>query len=310
MPTVARAYTPAELRAVAEQLAQTYADAERRILKSLAEGNITEWKAAFQKQQLAQIRGILATLEAESRAWIDFHLPTLYQNGMRVTDGHLAPGGLSRAAHPGLVTPMDLGLARMHTEAISIIGENAALRLGEANNYVAQRIEDIVARARRIAKMQGTDLAATMGEQLAIRDASLEALQAAFAEGQTAEQAAKTFLKDLRKRGITSFVDKAGKAWDMESYSRMVARTVSQEAQRHGTQNRMLEAGYDLVKVSTHAAACELCIPWENEILSITGETKGYATIGEATAAGLFHPNCAHSVLPYVSEAGRLSKKN
>jgi hypothetical protein len=49
------------------------------------------------------------------------------------------------------------------------------------------------------------------------------------------------------------------------------------------------------VKVSTHRGACELCQPWQGKILSITGKTKGYPTLEEAKAAGLFHPRCRHA---------------
>ena len=35
--------------------------------------------------------------------------------------------------------------------------------------------------------------------------------------------------------------------------------------------------------------------PWQGKVLSITGKTKGYPTLEEAKAAGLFHPNCRHA---------------
>jgi hypothetical protein len=72
----------------------------------------------------------------------------------------------------------------------------------------------------------------------------------------------------------------------------MVARTTTMEAHLQGTANRLVEQGHDLVKVSTHRGACELCQPWQGKILSITGKTEGYPTLEEAKAAGLFHPNC------------------
>jgi len=64
------------------------------------------------------------------------------------------------------------------------------------------------------------------------------------------------------------------------------------QAHLEGTANRLVEQGHDLVKVSTHRGACELCQPWQGKVLSITGKTKGYRTLEEAKAAGLFHPNC------------------
>jgi len=72
----------------------------------------------------------------------------------------------------------------------------------------------------------------------------------------------------------------------------MVARTTTMEAHLQGTANRLAEQGHDLIKVSTHRGACPLCEPWQGKILSITGKTKGYPTLEEAKADGLFHPNC------------------
>jgi len=72
------------------------------------------------------------------------------------------------------------------------------------------------------------------------------------------------------------------------------------EAHLQGTANRLVEQGHDLVKVSTHRGACELCQPWQGKILSITGKTKGYPTLEEAKAAKLFHPRCRHAYGLYI----------
>ncbi|HUT19891.1 MAG TPA: phage minor capsid protein [Anaerolineae bacterium] len=302
-----RPYTPKELEQIATQLSQLYAQAERAILSILDRGDITSWNRAFKRQQLSQIRAVLAQLNGHTTQWARYHLPTLYQHGMRISDGHLMPGGLSKLAHPGEVTPMDLGMTRMHQRAIGVLAENTATQLGEANSFCAQRIEDMIARAQRIAKVAGRDTARTsvlsssMAEQLAIRDTSLGAMQQAFAQGQTSKQAAKAFNAKLRQQGITSFTDKAGKRWNMQTYSDMIARTVSQESQRHGSQNRLIERGYDLVEISSHANACDLCEPWQGEIVSLSGDDTAHASMADAVAEGLFHPNCGHAVEPYVT---------
>jgi hypothetical protein len=72
------------------------------------------------------------------------------------------------------------------------------------------------------------------------------------------------------------------------------------EAHLQGTANRLVEQGHDLVKISTHIGACPLCEPWQGKVLSITGKTKGYPTLEEAKAAGLFHPNCRHAYGLYI----------
>jgi hypothetical protein len=300
--TVARVrpYARAELHAIAEELTASYRAAERTILEELAKGALSDWGTAFRQQQLSQIHAVLEGLNDTTREWAQHYMPTIYQHGLDIVDGHLTPGGLSVAAHPGEVIPMDLGMTRMHREAIATLVENVATALGAANSYCGQRLEDIMARAERMVRIGAKGAEEALAEQLAIRDASLQALTKAFAQGQTAKQAKKQMLAELDERGITSFVDKAGKEWDLERYAEMVARTVSQEAQRHAVQNRMLERGYDLIQVSEHGGACEKCRPWEGKVLSLTGKTEGYPTVDAAFGAGLFHPDCGHAEVPYV----------
>lgn len=297
-----RPYTDAELKAIATELSSAYGAAERSLLEIMAQGNITSWREAFSAQQVQQIQTISADLTQTSNNWLNQRTPELYRRGMWVTDGKLDPGGLSKAANPGVWQPMDLGMTRMHTEAIGILSENAALSLGEANSYCAQRLQDMIARAQRIARVAQVPQATAMLGQMQIRDASLRTMQQAFSQGQTVKEAERRFLAELNSRGITSFVDKAGREWNMQSYSEMVARTVSQEAQRHGTQNRCIERGVDLVEVTDHHRECPLCRPWEGRILSLQGLTEGYPTVTDATEAGLFHPNCAHAVVPHIPD--------
>lgn len=326
--------SPEQLHAIAGQLANSYADAERRLVALLSRGDITSWRRAFTIQQLSQVRSIMDTLASNTDAFARYWVPTLYEHGLSIADGYLmqpqwvevykdlraqgighmeavgqinrlsgdtAPGGRSVAAHPGQVTPMDLRFTRVHDDAIAQLAENIVRPLGEARNYAAQRIEDMVARAQRL----GND-AAAWGKQAGIRDASLKTLQKAYQDGLTQKQAAKLFRKDLESRGITSFVDKAGKSWDMKRYTEMVTNTVCQECERAALTNRLMESGHDLVKITDHAEECARCQPWEGKVLSLTGDTDGYPTMNEALDAGLFHPNCSHAAVPYIADVERL----
>jgi len=191
----------------------------------------------------------------------------------------------------------------MHDEAVRILTENSALRLGEANSYCAQHIESMVKRTQFLGQLAevSTPQGMISGMQLGIRDASLDAMQQAFAQGKTLRQASDAFEAELRKRGITEFVDASGRQWDMEDYCGMVTNTVAQEAQRHGTMNRMYEAEEDLVEIIGGGSdTCDRCAPYEGEILSITGKTPGYPTVESARIAGLFHPRCTHTAIPYI----------
>jgi len=337
MPQAGRAYVPAALvplspaqeEAIARQLVSVYAEAESRIIALLGKGDITSWRRAFAQQQLAQVHGLMEALGKATEEYARYWMPTLYDHGLSIADGYLmqpewvepylrlrqqgmdhmsavgeinrlsgqtGPGGLSVAAHPGQITPMDLRFTSVHTDSIQQLAENLVRPLGEARNYAAQRIEDMVARARRLGNN-----AAAWGRQLTIRNTALESLQRSYLLGATPRQAAKAFRADLKSHGIESFVDKAGRRWNMRVYTDMVVNTMVAECDQAAITNRLMERGHDLVRVTDNAEECERCRPWEGTILSLTGKTEGYNTVNEALDAGLRHPRCHHHLLPYIS---------
>lgn len=103
-------------------------------------------------------------------------------------------------------------------------------------------------------------------------------------------------LKVLKENGVTFFFDKAGRKWKIENYVKMRTMTETVQAQRVAFFTRGVQYGVDLVRIkhlNIHPT-CQLCAPFENKILSITGNTSGYMTIQEASLQGLFHPNCDH----------------
>ena len=258
-------YTPEQLAEIGKQLGSTYRDGEARILRILARGDITSWNRAFKEQQLAQIRQVLDQLPQEAANWAQLHIPAMYQEGMRVAAQRL-PGG------------MDLGMTKLHQDAVRILGENMALRLGDATDRVGRTVDDV------------------------FRKVGMANIQQAFVGGETRAAASKAIVADLQKQGMTSFVDRAGRSWDLGTYAEMVARTTSREATQTGTVNKGLQEGTDLFQIDSYGGACDDCARWEGEIVSATGSTPGYPTLDEAEADGFGHPNCGHTLMPYVSD--------
>jgi len=117
--------------------------------------------------------------------------------------------------------------------------------------------------------------------------------------GTRLEGAQKT-LNQLANKGITGFVDKGGRNWNLSSYVEMATRTATGRARIDGNINRFATNGEDLVIVSGHYESCPICDPWEARILSISGKNPDYASVQDAKNAGLFHPNCTHNLTLYV----------
>jgi hypothetical protein len=101
----------------------------------------------------------------------------------------------------------------------------------------------------------------------------------------------------------------------MATYSEMAVRTATQRAYNAAHQQRMLALGIQYFTVPHDGHPCPLCRPWEGAVLSTsrTGTVVARrrrqdrpvaftvkATVAEATAAGLFHPNCRHTLQAYL----------
>lgn len=85
----------------------------------------------------------------------------------------------------------------------------------------------------------------------------------------------------------------------VKSYAEMLARTMTAITYREAAQKAILDKFGnlgDLVEImgDSDYDECQECKQYEHQILSLTGQTKGYTTIDEAKKQGLFHPNCIH----------------
>jgi hypothetical protein len=85
--------------------------------------------------------------------------------------------------------------------------------------------------------------------------------------GATLKTAVQTSLSKFANRGVTGFVDKAGRNWSLQAYSEMACRSNYVQANLAGTQDRMSELGINTVIVSYHPGASDLCLPYEGKIL-------------------------------------------
>ncbi|MDI9885323.1 capsid protein [Streptomyces sp. HNM0645] len=143
--------------------------------------------------------------------------------------------------------------------------------------------------------------------------------------GLTRRQASQRALDQFAQRGVTGFVDRAGRSWELAAYAEMAVRSVTARAAIEGHVDALAEIRVGLVIVSDAPLECPLCRPWEGEILTLgaqagphtiraehavqpTGLLARRRTVAvhvagslvEARAAGLFHPNCRHSLAAYL----------
>jgi hypothetical protein len=173
------------------------------------------------------------------------------------------------------------------------------------------------------AQMIATDLQSSL-DAVALRitrfadDAYRAATAAAATEqvlGATPAEAQAQAWRELTAKGVTGFVDRAGKRWNLSSYVEMAVRTAAMRAYNASHQARLLAMGVTYFTVSDSARPCPACMPWQGKVLGAGGASqvttwaadrdehvtlRVAATVVEATEAGLFHPNCKHTLVAYL----------
>jgi hypothetical protein len=116
----------------------------------------------------------------------------------------------------------------------------------------------------------------------------------------TRQQAAQSSLDKLASKGITGFVDKAGRNWDMDSYCEMAIRGGVVQSSVDGHLSKLVENNQDLVIISISPEPCPICNDYESQIFSISGKSSEYPALDDAISDGLFHSGCTHRTSLYI----------
>ncbi|MFF1790758.1 phage minor capsid protein [Kitasatospora sp. NPDC058243] len=286
--------SPADGEDFAREVGALYQDAEagllERLARALADGiGLPNW-AERKLRAIGNLRTAVAettsALRRDADGAIRHAVQQAYQRGDQAAVADLMlPEGLRAAAL------RDLPNAR----AVDRLANAAVVEQGPVYQRILRVVPD--AYRRIVARVSGSVLLGT----------------------QTRQQVAQRALDQFADRGITGFVDRSGRAWDMASYAEMATRSVTGRAAVQGHTDRLEAMGQRLVIVSDAPLECPLCRPWEGAILSLSGNpgdrtaTMPHATrdghpvrvdiagsLEEARAAGLMHPNCRHSISLYL----------
>lgn len=213
-------------------------------------------------------------------------------------------------------------------------GDAALAELGRLSGATPQdlyRLRQAVPGAGAINRLMYSAVSTLRGTHLRILRWSLDTYRAAVGANSagvllgthTRLRAAQVAWEDLITRGITGFVDRSGRRWELASYVEMAMRSTTAQAAVEGHLDRLGDAGIDLVIVSNAPQECKKCRPWEGAILSRNGGGAGvvyveHATqdrtipvyvagsVNDAVRAGLMHPNCRHSLSAYMPGVTKL----
>lgn len=240
-----------------------------KMLRSLIAGAVRRGAlgtAEQRRKQLAAVKRALADLERRTAGLAAVSVLGGYRVGAQFADLS------AEAALPASVTDRILepefagGANRQAMQAMQLATER---KLGAAIVQVGRSAEDV------------------------FRRVGLEEVTLGVGAGLERRETSRRIVDKFAGEGIGAFVDRGGRTWKLDTYARMVARTVQREAASLGTLDRMSQVGLDLVKVSDHNTKTAICKEFEGKVFSISGKTRGYKKLKRPAP---FHPNCKHVI--------------
>ncbi len=249
----------AELNELIDAMAADYvkaqADLADKAAKAVASGRLGEFRYRQTRQQEA--RRILQRVNRLT----PLRARRVVKQSVRL--------GTRTARKSGIIYEQDSSFSRVEKTAINTLTDNLTHRLNDAVNTVGRRVEDVYRR-------EGLRLAALQ-----------------LSQEKPLDEATDTLVSRLRKQGVTSFVDKGGREWKLDTYAEMVIRTVSSEAVFTGTQTSIIGRNFDLVTVNKVRDPCPKCEPYDGNTYSLSGRSKKYPKLGIVFP---IHPNCRHFI--------------
>lgn len=143
------------------------------------------------------------------------------------------------------------------------------------------------------------------------RKAALTSVARQEAAGKSWTTASAKMSQQLKRQGITAFVDKAGRHWSITDYGNMAVRTTARQAEVAAVLSSRED---DLWKISSVGSTCPVCAPLEGRVYSKSGLDPRFPPLslafGKVDPNGPddlsntylnIHPNCLHALVPYTT---------
>lgn len=284
-------FKPSQFDRVADEILAIYQQMEEEILEQMSK-DLTSQAMKYQEMKFDEmekhkkmILRIIDQYNKDGAKVLKRMSIRAYLIGIMGADSDLADLGFGNGG-----SGIDLSTSTSYTDDVKLMGNFGSLHVSAINALASEYAGAI----------QGMLVQVARRENDIFQKVIKEVMGSAITGMTTRVQATQKALDKFASNGIGGFVDKAGRVWDIGSYAQMATRTGLVHASVQGHITRLQERGKDLVIVSSHSRACDLCRPWQRKILSLSGKDERYPSLSQAISAGLYHPNCGHSLSAYI----------
>lgn len=109
--------------------------------------------------------------------------------------------------------------------------------------------------------------------------------------------------RSLAKDGMTAFYYESGRRISLEAAVRLNIRTGVAQTCAKIQEQRLQEAGCELVQTTAHLGARPSHVPWQGKVFMMNGRSEKYGNLeeetGYGTVTGLCGANCRHNFFPF-----------
>ncbi len=272
------AMSPEQMTFLAEKVREVYLELEYDILKMIAKKTNQGIDAPdWQQRKLSQIQEMLREINE------------------RIAEAEIASAKITQDV---IEQSFIAGIKSAESDYIQAYGSLATFLSTNMNEINNVAITNLIAETNGLLKGMNAQILRKANDSY--RQIIANTSSKVIAGTITKRQAIKESLDQFANQGISGFVDRAGRNWNLASYSDMAVRTAVGRASMAGHESRITQLGEDLLIVSYHPHSCKVCDSYEGKVLSISGVSPKYQSLAQAKSNGLFHANCGHVATMYV----------
>lgn len=254
---------------------------ERQIVNEITRKRAAGYVDYAETAALERVREILRELEDESWSYVPKMIERIFYQ--------------SDAAASGYANARTLSAAQM--AAVDQLTNNLLGEIAEASETALKSAQQYFTIARL--------------EADPYRSAALYHVAAQEASGTGWPVSTAEMKRELTNKGITAFVDKAGRKWTLYDYCNMATRTTERQAEVAAV---LTADDHDLWQIVKIGSTCPVCAPLEGRVYSKSGTNPDYPPLslafGKVDPDGAeslentylnIHPNCLHTLVKYTT---------
>lgn len=283
-----------EISRSADRISSLYRSAGSEILKEIRKVGIIGFSEIKAAQAIAAADRIIEDLRIGSAKWANRSIQSSYSTAAKRSKISLEI--LNRKQNPFFDQKAGERSMIRYYEAILRDFERSTATIKGSMNSIINLLRSA---SRSASRVQYFDIWDYEAASELFEEWAAEYVRKGWS-GRALESAIRDYLESALED--EDFIEINGRHFSIGSYAEMVARTRLREAQSQAVIDMCVEYGADLVEVSRHFGACEICVPFEGQVYSISGNSIAYAPLTPDDTPP-YHPRCGHSIGPTSFEA-------